>query len=108
VALANNLYPKYRDPPKTFYFQQHLCQLDRNILPSVYDQYQAQANYKSFGAGLRRFLLNLATLPQTTCPDPYLQLLSLHNESDGFIILKSFIFLCSPQLIGIYVTLDLP
>jgi hypothetical protein len=39
-------------------------------------------------------------IPQTTCPDSYLQLLSLRNEPDGFIILRNFTFLGSPQLDG--------
>ncbi len=58
VTLTTDLYPKYHDLPKTFDFQRHLCQLDRTILPSISDQHQAQANYNSFGTGLRRFLLN--------------------------------------------------
>jgi hypothetical protein len=102
VALTNDLYPKYRDLPKSFDFQHHLCQLNRTILPSIQDQHQARANYKSFGAGLRRFLLHPSTIPKDTCPDSYLQLLSLRNEPDGFLILKNFTFLRSPQLDGKY------
>jgi hypothetical protein len=100
VALTNDLYPKYRDLPKTFDLNHHLCQLNRTIPPSVPDQHQAEANFKSFGASLCRFLLNPATVSQTTCPNSYLQLLSLQNEPDGFLILKNFTFLRSPQLDG--------
>jgi hypothetical protein len=42
------------------------------------------------------------TFPQETCPKSYLQLLPLHNESDGFTILKNFTFLHSPQIDGKY------
>lgn len=100
VALTTDLYPKYRDLPITFDFYRHLCQLDRTVRPSQADIAQAAANYKSFGTGIRKFLLNPKTIPQDTCPDSYLQLLSLRNEHDGFLILKNFIFLRSPQLDG--------
>ncbi len=76
--------------------------MDHTIRPSPADQAQALANYKSFGTGLRRFLLNPKTFTQETCPDSYLQLLSLCNESDGFMILKNFTYLRSPQLDGKY------
>jgi hypothetical protein len=102
VALTSDLYPKYRDLPSTFDLYRHLCQLDWSIRPSTPDQHQGLANYRSFGVGLRRFLLNPKTFPQDTCPESYLQLLSLHNETDGFLILKNFTFLRSPQLDGKY------
>jgi hypothetical protein len=96
VALTSDLYPKYRDLTPTFDFYRHLCQLDRTIHPSATDQHQGLANFMSFGIRLRRFMLNPKTIPQEKCPDSYLQLLSLHNESDGFTILKNFTFLHSP------------
>ncbi len=77
-----------------------MAQQDRSIRPSQEHLIQATANYKSFGSGLRKFLLGPKTIPQATCPKSYLQLLSLRNELDGFLILKNFIFLRSPQLDG--------
>jgi hypothetical protein len=52
VTLTTDLFPKYRDLPRTFDFYHHLCQLDRTIRPSPADQAQGLANYKSFGTGL--------------------------------------------------------
>ncbi len=49
-----------------------------------------------------KFLLSPKTVSQDTCPESYLQLLSLRNDLDGFLILKNFIFLRSPQLDGKY------
>jgi hypothetical protein len=46
--------------------------------------------------------LNPKTFPQETCPESFLQLLSLRSESDGFIILKNFMYLRSSQLEGKY------
>jgi hypothetical protein len=102
VALTTDLYPRYRDLPLTFDFYCHLCQLDCTVRPSPMDQAQGLANYKSFGTGLHRFLLNPKTFSQETCPESYLQLLSLRNEPDGFIIIRHFTFLRSPQLDGKY------
>jgi hypothetical protein len=61
VALTNDLYPRYCDLPPTFDIYRQLCQLDRTIRPSPMDQAQGLANYKSFGTGLCRFLLNPCT-----------------------------------------------
>jgi hypothetical protein len=47
-------------------------------------------------------MLDPKTVTQDKCPESYLQLLSLRNELDGFLILKNFIFLRSPQLDGKY------
>jgi hypothetical protein len=69
VALTTDLYPRYRDIPTNFDFYRHLCQLDRTIRPPPVDQAQGLANYKSFGIGLCRFLLNPKTFPQETCPE---------------------------------------
>jgi hypothetical protein len=100
IALTAELFPTYRDLPKSFNFYQHLAQQDRTIRPSQENTIQVMANYKSFGSGIHKFLLDPKTIPQGTCPDSYLQFLSLQNELDGFLILKNFIFLHSPQLNG--------
>jgi hypothetical protein len=67
------------------------------------DILQAKANYKSFGHGLRQFIIHPKTVTTTTSPDSYLQLLSLKHEPDDFLLLQHFIFLCSPQLEGKFI-----
>jgi len=64
---------------------------------------QTKANCKAFGTGLRQFIIHPKTITINTSPESYLQLLSLKHESDGFLLLQHFIFLCSPQLEGKFI-----
>jgi hypothetical protein len=96
VALTDTLFPNYRDLTTDFNFQDHLCP---PTLPSG-DLSQSIANYRSFGNSLHQFLLDPKTIPSTTCPDSAIQLLSLCNTLDGFLILQEFVFLLGPQLQG--------
>jgi hypothetical protein len=103
VTLSTELYLKYRKLTKTFDFERHLCQMNRTIGLSPSDLAQAQAFNRSFGTGLHKFILSPTTIPQTTCPDTYLQLLSLCNEPNGFLLFQNLIFLQSLQLNGKFV-----
>jgi hypothetical protein len=60
-------------------------------------------NYRSFGDTLRLYLLTPSTIPKTTCPKPFIKLLSLKSIKDGFKLLREFIFQLSPQLDGIFI-----
>ncbi len=62
IALTADLYPKYRNLPKSFDFYRYLTQQDHTIRPSQDDIHQADANYRSFGTGLCKFLLNPKTV----------------------------------------------
>jgi hypothetical protein len=103
VSTSSNIFPKYKNLTPTFNFQDHLCcpKLNPHLKPS--DLNQSLLNFDTFGSGLRQFILNPKTIPQTTAPDSYLQLLSLRHESDGFLLYQNFIFLCSPQLEGKFI-----
>ena len=59
------------------------------------DGLNAKANYTSFGSYLRLFLLNPQMIPSTTCPEAELQLLSLCQHDDGFLILQQLKHLLS-------------
>jgi len=103
VTLKSNLLPTYRNLSPTFCFKDHLCssQINPTLLPA--DLHQAKLNYKTFGTGIRQFIINPKTVPQTTAPESYLQLISLKHEQDGFLLLQNFIFLRSPQLEGKFI-----
>jgi len=103
VTLNSNILPTYRQLTPSFRFQEHLCCPNHNTTLSNMDIIQAKANYKSFGHGLRQFIIHPKTITTTTSPDSYLQLLSLKHEPDGFLLLQHFIFLRSPQLEGKFI-----
>jgi hypothetical protein len=103
VTLKSNLLPTYRKLTPTFTFKDHLCSHQKNptLLPAELNQ--ASLNYKSFGTGLRQFILNPKTITNINAPDSYLHLISLKHEQDGFLLLQNFIFLRSPQLDGKFI-----
>jgi hypothetical protein len=103
ITLSSNLFPKYKDLPRDFDYYRCLCGIDPyQALSSRLESTQALANYKSFGQSLRLFLIKPTTIPRTTCPETYLQLLSLRTNPDGFQMFQHLIFLRSPQLAGKY------
>jgi hypothetical protein len=64
---------------------------------------QTNLNYKTFGTGIRQFIIHPKTITKDTAPDSYLQQLSLKYEADRFQLLQHFIFLHSPQLEGKFI-----
>ncbi len=70
------------------------------LSPTDYEQ--AKHSYRSFGDAIRIFLHTPSTIPETSCPQTYLQLISLCDIRDGFILLQTLVFTCSPQLSGRY------
>lgn len=102
IAITSNLFPSYQDLDSTFDFQTHLQTAFQTANLSLSDYNQGVINYNTFSTGLRKYLLDPKTIPSTTCPESAIQLMSLWDEWDGIILLKTFIFRCSPQLNGIY------
>lgn len=100
ITLTSQLYPKYKDLTVDFDFKNKLCGLPPYPPFQFPDNVQAEANYRSFGGGLRLFLLKHTTIPSATCPETALQLLSLRQDPDGFLILRNLVSLRSPQLNG--------
>jgi len=103
ITLTGHILPIYRDLTAKFRFQEHLCSPEKNPTLTSQEIHQAKLNYRTFGSGLRQFLINPKTIDKTTAPDSYLQLLSLKHENDGFLLFQHFIFLRSPQLEGKYI-----
>jgi len=83
VTLNSNILPAYRQLTPSFRFQDYLCCPKHDPTLSNMEIIQAKANYKSFGHGLRHFIIHPKTITTTTSPDSYLQLLSLKHEPDG-------------------------
>jgi uncharacterized protein YoxC len=103
ITLTGNALPTYKDLTVQFTFLDHLCSIEKNPRLSPQEIHQAKLNYRTFGIGLRQFLINPKTISKSTAPDSYLQLLSLKHEHDGFLLLNQFISLRSPQLAGTYI-----
>jgi hypothetical protein len=66
------------------------------------DHDQASRNYRSFGDALRIFLQGGTSIAETSSPKTYLQVLSLCDVRDGFLLLRDLVFSLSPQLTGKY------
>jgi hypothetical protein len=102
LCQVNQAYPYYRDLKPDFTFKKHLVDPIKppRYLPIECDQ--VQRNYRSFGDALRIFLQSGTTIVEGTSPKTYLQLLSLCDTRDGFLLLNTLIFSLSPQLSGDY------
>ncbi len=75
-----------------FDFYKCLCGLPPYpAFPTLMESLQAKENYTSFGTILHLFLIQPSTISSTTCPETYLQLLSLRMDQDGFWILQHLI-----------------
>jgi len=102
LCQINQAYPYYRNLQPDFTFQTHLVD---SVKPPKYlpiDCNQVQQNYRSFGDALRIFLNSGTTIVEPSSPKTYLQLLSLCDTRDGFVLLRTLIFSLSPQLAGDY------
>lgn len=102
LCQINQAYPYYRDLQPDFTFKMHLVD---SVKPPKYlpiDCNQVQQNYRSFGDALRIFLNSGTTIVEPSSPKTYLQLLSLCDTRDGFVLLRTLIFSLSPQLAGDY------
>ena len=102
LCQVNQAYPYYRDLKPDFTFKKHLVDPIKppRYLPIECDQ--VQRNYRSFGDALRIFLQSGTTIVESTSPKTYLQLLSLCDTRDGFLLLSTLVFSLSPQLSGDY------
>jgi hypothetical protein len=102
LCQNNQSYPYYCDLKKDFTFWNHLVgDLHQPNIPSS-DYEQAKRNYRSFGDVLRIFLHTPSTIAEANCPQAHLQLISLCDTRDGFLLLQTLLFNCSPQLNGRY------
>jgi len=102
LCQTNQAYPYYRDLKSDFSFKSHLVDSIKppRFLPIDHDQ--ALRNYRSFGDALRIFLQSGTTIVEMSSPKTYLQLISLCDTNDGFLLLRDLIFSLSPQLSGNY------
>jgi len=102
LCQITQAYPYYRDLQPTFSFEVHFVEsvMPPRFLPAEYDQ--AKRNYKSFGDIIRIFLHSGTAIIEASSPKAYLQLLSLSDVHDGFLLLRDLVFSLSPQLLGHY------
>ncbi len=96
-------YPKYQDLHDDFSFYAYLCSAKKNPTLTADELHQAHLNYQTFGSGLQQFILSPRTITELSSTDSYLQLLSLHHKTDGFLLFQQFICLRSSQLEGKFI-----
>ena len=102
LCRISQAYPYYCDLQVSFSFDLHFIGDPTVTRLSQNDLQQAKRNYRSFGDALRLHLRSPTTVSETKCPKAYLQLLSLSDEHDGFVLLRDLVFSLSPQLSGIF------